>query len=227
VEKIAVMPDWVDWVIVGLLGALVGVGGIVSRYRDDPGKVLTTVPAIAYILLNLTVSVIALLLARGLGWTFGATADSVRWAQVLVAGVGGTVLIRASFFTVKVGDEEVQVGPNSLLQSIFGAIDRHVDRLQAETRAAKVGRIMTGVSFEKAKIALPAYCFALMQNLPSEDQQKFSEVAQAIDGTLADDQIKALLLGAQLMNLVGDEVLAAAVKALDQHIKPSNIAGAD
>jgi len=32
---------------------------------------------------------------------------------------------------------------------------------------------MTGVSFEKAKIALPAYCFALMQNLPSEDQQKF------------------------------------------------------
>jgi hypothetical protein len=39
--------EW-DWILVGLLGAAVGVGELASRYRDEPTKAILTVPATIY-----------------------------------------------------------------------------------------------------------------------------------------------------------------------------------
>ena len=213
------MPDWFDWVAAGLLGALVGIGGIVSRYRDNPSSVLKTLAGIMYILLNLGVSVAALGLARAFGWTFGATEQAVRATQVLVAGIGGTVLIRASFFTVKVGDEEVQIGPNSLLQSIFSAIDRKLKQLEIVATSTYVSQIMADVSFEKAYVSLPTYCLALWRDIPDDVQKTLGEEVRTLAKLEVADPAKALILGAYLINVVGDEVLEAAVKTLDGHIK--------
>ena len=208
-----------DWVVAGTLGALVGLGSIISRYRDEPFHVLRTLPAIFYMLLNAAVSVFALYLARVYSWGFGMTGDEpVRWAQVLGAGTGAMILIRSSFLTVHNGSENIQIGPNSLLQSLFAAIDREVDRVRAEARAASVSRIMQNVSFERAYMTLPAYAFALMQNLDKEAQMQFGKVVKTIYTTPVSDHTKALLLGAQLLNLVGEDVLEAAVKGLGGHI---------
>ncbi len=208
-----------DWVIAGLLGALVGLGGIISRYRDEPFYVLRTLPALFYMLLNAGVSVFALYLARVFQWDFGMSgSEPVRWAQVLGAGTGAMILIRSSFLTVHNGSENIQIGPNSLLQSLFNAIDREVDRVRAEARAASVSRIMQHVSFEKAYMTLPAYAFALLQNLEAEAQADFGKLVKTIYTTPVNDHTKALLLGAQLLNLVGEDVLEAAVKGLGEHI---------
>lgn len=208
-----------DWVVAGLLGALVGLGGIISRYRDEPFHVLRTLPALFYMLLNATVSIFALYLARIFGWDFGLSGgEPIRWAQVLGAGTGAMILIRSSFLTVHSGGENIQIGPNSLLQSLFAAIDREMDRVRAEARAASVSRIMQNVSFERAYMTLPAYAFALLQNLDEEAQARFGKVVKTIYTTPVNDHTKALLLGAQLLNLVGEDVLEAAVNGLGEHI---------
>jgi hypothetical protein len=62
---------------------------------------------------------------------------------------------------------------------------------------------MKGVDFEKAKKSLPLYCLGLMQNMPPEDQQTLK---QAID-TLDSSDAGPLLLGLELMNVVGIDVL--------------------
>jgi len=213
----------IDWIVVSVFGAVVGVGEIVARYRGEPVNALKTAPALLYIFLNALVSLLALAVTRLFGWTFGAdetNVEALRWTQVIVSGMGALVVLRASFFTVKAGDEEVAVGPGPLLRTIFDAVDREVDRAQAEQRALSINRIMADVSFERAYLVLPAYCFALLENLSKEEQKQFGDVIKDLKKVEEIDvSVKNLLLGAQLINLVGEEVLEGAVKGLGEKIK--------
>ena len=78
---------------------------------------------------------------------------------------------------------------------------------------------MKGVDFEKAFQALPPYCLALMQNLPAEDQQQLARAVEKLRGGAADPTVKARLLGLELINVVGMDVLTTAVKSLEDQIR--------
>ncbi|MBM3143918.1 MAG: hypothetical protein FJ010_02895 [Chloroflexi bacterium] len=215
--------DWAalcDGLIVFFFGVLVGMGELISRYRDDPWKTLISRPGVFYLGLNAIVSVAALVLIRGFGWTFDAQGDTVRWTQILVAGFGAMALFRSALFNVRVGDTDVSVGPNSFLQVVLGAADREVDRQRATVRADRAKEIMSGISFDESLVALPAFCIALMQNLPPEDQLELLEDVEKLASTKDIDlDMKPYFLGAALMNYVGEDVLRAAVKSLREHIE--------
>jgi hypothetical protein len=66
-----------DWIVVGPLGALVGVGELVSRYRDAPARALASLPAVLYVGLNVVAAVTALALSQLFGWNFGASGAAV------------------------------------------------------------------------------------------------------------------------------------------------------
>lgn len=219
------MIDWAtlfDFLVVFSFGALVGIGELVSRYRDEPWGTLKSPPGIGYVILNALVSVAALLLIRGFEWTFSVQEDAVRWTQVLVAGFGAMALFRSSLFNVRVGDKDVAVGPNSFLQIILSATDREVDRRRATIRASLIKEIMADVSFEEAKVPLPLSCIALMQNMPPDEQAELNEDVGRLDrAEIVNPEIKSYLLGAALLTYVGDEVLQAAVKMLDDEIQGS------
>ncbi len=214
------------WLAVIVLGGLVGSTEIISRYRDAPFRALVRPPALVYIALNAVASVAALGFTQVFGLTFGADIAEPRrllWTQVLAAGFGAMVLFRTALFTLRVGDQDVAVGPITVLQTILRAVDSAVDRQSAQTRSQSVGRIMGSVSFQRANKALPAYCFALMQNLPKELQAEFGEQTKAlVDTPDVDDDVKGLLLGLSLMNLVGEDVLTTAVQALHGKITVSS-----
>lgn len=207
----------VDYVIVAALGALVGSGELVSRYRDAPAGALRTGPALLYIFLNFAASIVALFVIRVFNWQFGVTsgAAAVRWMQVGIAGTGAMALFRTSLFTVHVGDRDIAVGPSSFLQVFRDAADRAVDRLRAQARGATVDKLMEGIDYAKAFEGLPPYCLALMQNVPDEDQQKMLQALALLDKDPSiDPQIKARILALHLMNVVGPNVLTAAVGSL-------------
>ena len=213
-----------DYVTVALLGGLVGSGELVSRYRDAPGKALYTRPALFYILLNIAASVAALALTHVFGWTFGATGQpgdaTVRWTQVLVAGIGAMALFRTSLFTVRAGDRDIAVGPGSFLQIFRDGADRAVDRVRAADRGDKVAELMAGLSYSKAFEGLPPYCLALMQNVPDEEQTRLTRSLDVLDkDDTIGDSIKVRILGLHLMNVVGANVLAAAVESLRDEMK--------
>jgi hypothetical protein len=206
-----------DYAIVAALGALVGSGELVSRYRDAPAGALETRPALFYILINIAASVAALFVIRIFNWHFGVTSGDapVRWTQVAIAGTAAMALFRSSLFTVHVGDRDVAVGPISFLQVFRDASDREVDRLRAQARSTSVGKLMEGIDYRKAFEGLPPYCLALMQNVPAEDQQKMLQALALLDkDQTIDPAIKVRILGLQLMNVVGPTVLSAAVESL-------------
>jgi hypothetical protein len=210
-----------EWLVAGLLGTLVGIAELISRYKDEPGHALGTLPAGLYLVINALASVAALLFVRVFGWTFGVTDTNLAgWVQAMVAGFGAMAILRASLFTVKSGDETISIGPNRFLEAMLTAVDRGVDRKRGEVRAKMVSKIMKEISFEKAFAALPVYCFTLMQNLSPEDQKTFGEQIKLFSAYPTSPRVKSMVLGLLLMNMVGEDVLNAAIQSIGDDLKP-------
>ncbi len=208
-------PTIFDYFLAAIVGMAVSSGELIARYRDEPWATLRSAPAAVYMLVNAAASMIALAIVRAVGMNFGATEESVRLVQVLVAGLGAMAIFRSAFFTVRVGNQDVAVGAASFLQVVLDAADREVDRRRATLRADRVRRIMQGISFDKALSALPVYSIQLMQNLNSEDQAKLAtDVSRLLELETVEDAIKAQMLGLAVMNFLGEDVLAASVDSL-------------
>lgn len=202
----------IDIAVVAAIGGLVGAGELVSRYRDAPAQALACLPAIAYVGVNVLAACAAYGLVRAFGWDFGATAgEPTRWTRVLVAGFGAMALFRSSLFVVRVGDQDVGVGPSSLLSALLAAADRGVDRVRGAQRADEVQRLLAGLSYDRARTDLPAICLGLMQNATLIEQDALAGAIRDIDAGDLDDDVRVLLVGLELLNLAGIGVLTGAV----------------
>jgi hypothetical protein len=211
------VASFVDYLFVFLIGAIVAVGELTSRYKDDPTKAIISVPAGIYLAVNGLASVTALALIRVFSWHFGATGSRLGVIQVLVAGFGAVALFRSSLFNVTVGPQVVGVGPSVLLSVILTAADRAVDRRRALDRSRKVTEIMKNVSFDQSADSVNLFCSELMQNaLPTEKDAIAATISKLRDplNDNVPDQVKAYIFGLSLMNLVGERVLHDSVNRL-------------
>jgi hypothetical protein len=201
--------------------ALVAIGELVSRYRDQPARAVRSLPGLLYVGINAAGALLAWFLIQVFDWKFTTSENpqAIEWARILMAGFGSSALFRSSLISMRAGDQVVAAGPGSFLLSVLRAADSAVDRLRAADRSKAVARTMSGVSFGLAFESLPGYCLALMQNLPEEDQAKLGKQLATIKPLNIDDEVKSLLLGLALMNAVGGSVLEEAVKSLGSKIK--------
>jgi hypothetical protein len=201
-------------------GILVGSTEIVARYRDKPTAALQTGPGFIYVMVNAAASLAVFWLVHTkqidlkLSANIGTTLN-----EVLLAGFGSMAFFRTSIFTVRIRDTDVAVGPAAVLQVILNAADRACDRLRAGPRAQGVKDIMVGVSFTRAKLALPLHCLALMQNVSAEEQNQLNQAIASVDTAAMSDEVKAYNLGLLLMTLVGEDVLKEAISALGPMIQ--------
>ncbi len=205
------------WVCVALLGGLVGLTELVSRYRDDPAAAIGGISSWLYIGLNALASLGALALLES--ELSAAIRPEELIGRVLLAGTVAAAFFRSSLFVFKIGDSDVQVGPGLILQVLLDVIDRAVDRKRAEERAEEIGSVMQGIDFEKACLSLPSMCFALMQNLTPDEQIQVGEQITILQASDMSARSKTLALGLLLMNLVGKRTLNAAVNALGKEIR--------
>jgi hypothetical protein len=209
-------------VCVGLFSAAVGYAELLSRYRDDPGRLLAADPAAVYIGVNMIAGIAALALVKEFA-VFGDAAHPQPHRatyELLLASFGAIAFFRTSLFTVRVGNGDVGIGPSTLLKSVLDSSDQLVDRKQACERADDVTRIMAGVDFDKAKTTLTVLCFTLVQGV-SDDQQKLvaEQVKKLADDTTIVPAAKANILGVYLLRQVGSGVLERAVGTLGNQIK--------
>ena len=164
------VADGIALVALAALGALVGAGELTSRYTDAPKAAIVTLPGMFYVAVNGLAAIGALAIGAVLAPPdpssdpFGYSNEELL-SLVLISGFGSLAFFRAKLVTVRVGDTDVGVGPSFVLEVIMNAADRAVDRARASPRAAFVVDIMTDISFDEAKNALPSFCFALLQNV--------------------------------------------------------------
>ena len=209
-----------DYLVVAALGLLVSAGELVSRYKDAPAGALRSSGAVFYMALNVAASVVALALIHIFDWKFGVTSggEVLRWTQVGVAGTGAIALFRTSLFTVRAGDRDIGVGPGGFLQIFREAADRSVDRVRARSRGETVSNLMEGISYDKASHGLATYCLALMQNVPDDEQTALSKSLALLKTADIAPAIKVRIMALNLLNVVGPNVLVAAVESLRKKI---------
>ena len=94
-----------------------------------------------------------------------------------------------------------------------------MDRLRARARSLHVGKLMDGVDYGKASEGLIPYCLALMQNVPDDEQKKLVQAVKLLDAEPIEPAVKVRILGLLLMNVVGPDVLTAALDALREQLK--------
>ncbi len=214
---------WEDYLWVALIGVLLGAAELSSRYRDAPLRALVTPAALTYIGLNLLASIICLYLIQAVDLDFKVEDPyKARVTQILVSGFGAMAFFRSSFFVFRVGNQDVSVGPASVLQILLSALDSSVDRVRAEQRAGRVQRIMEGISFSSAKDPLPTIAIALMRNLPREDQDRMrNQVRLLMDpgGPQLPERTKTVALGLAILDVVGEKVLTAAVELVRSDVQ--------
>lgn len=209
--------------LVMLLGAFVGVSELLMRYRDDPIASIWRVSSSIYILLNAFAALLALFLMRDVFELFGCVDPSACTVKevaehVMLAGLSGMAVLRASVMTLKVQGQEIGVGPAALIQIYMDVADRATDRGRAEHRATTVANMMSNVDFDKVKVSLPATCFALMQNVGADEQKIVSDQVHGLEAVNISPSLKSLILALTLMDFVGERALRAAIRLLDDNI---------
>jgi len=208
------------YVVVAVMSGLVGYGELVSRYQDNPGQLIGARATPLYVIVNMAAGIAAL----GIVQTMHVfkTAENSWLNELLLAGFGSVAFFRTSLFTVRIGGNDVGIGPSALLQALLNAADRMVDRGQAEGRAEHVGGIMRDVDFAKARSSLPLFCIILVQNLTADDKKSLGDqINELNDAVGVPDETKAILLGVMIIRVVGPDVLERAVTALGDHIRKS------
>lgn len=206
--------------LAGLLAALVGAGELLQRYRDAPFNALITIAGLGYLTLHVVAGMGAYLALHSGNVLQLAQQGPLDWREILTAGFGTLAFFRSAFFTVRMDDKDVGMGPGTVLQQLLTATDRAVDRIRAEPRSAAVREIMQDVDFDLAAASLPELCFNLMQNVSPEEREAFAErVADLRKTAEMDTKAKAYSLGLGLMNIVGEKVLRQAVDTLGGKVK--------
>jgi hypothetical protein len=202
------------YLAVAAIGAVVGWTELAQRYKDRPTGPLHTLPGFVYIVVNALAAMGALAFIDYLDLPGDAAGLPKRVAQVLLAGASAMAFFRSAFFTMRVGDADLPLGPALILQVILNAADRAYDRQRAGVRSAVVARIMKDISFERARRALPAYCLKLMQNVAPEEADRLSDDIDEIAQSDMGPRSKSYNLGLLLLTLVGEATLETAVRDL-------------
>lgn len=210
------------WLAVILIGAFVGISELLVRYRDNPLATIITTSSLWYIALNALAAFLALYLLD----VFGAIECAENQCtlresteHVLLAGLGAMAVLRASILTLRVQDQDVGVGPAAILQIYLNVADRATDRRRATARAESIAGLMKAIDFDKAKVSLPATCFALMQNVSADEQKIISNQVNSLQGAEIAPAVKSIILGLSLLDIVGENALRAAIQALGDDIK--------
>lgn len=201
----------IKFVFVVAIGGLLGLTEILGRYTDSPTAALKSPGAVIYVLVNAIASGVALYLLTELA----PAAVSNPISQVLLAGLGAMAFLRSSVFKAKVGNEEVPIGPAIILDTLLKFADAQVDRGRAEDRAERIGEVVQSLPLGQVGVDLPRLCFALMQNLSVDIQQKLlNDITLIVTDTKRSESMKVLEVGLVLWSRVGIGTLVGAVTLL-------------
>lgn len=210
-----------NYVLVFVAGMLVGLAELLSRHRDYPLQAGLSLPSFGYLILNGSLSLVALLIVSlsPPEWLkSGAALDPIK--TVLLVGFGAAAFFRSSFFKLRTPEGEISVGPGLIIDVFIKVIDDAVDRKLGGQRLDDASEIMKDVSFVKAAKALPTYCFAGLRRLSPESQQQAALQIKALsEAADMDDAAKSVALGLTIMSLTGKAILRKGVTQLGARIK--------
>ncbi|PRP97693.1 hypothetical protein ENSA5_32000 [Enhygromyxa salina] len=203
-----------DWVLAFAIGMGTALVELLSRYRDEPIKVIATSQfAWVYLLLNglMALGAHAILLDSELTSTETTTS---RLGLSVGSGLSAALVLRARVFTARLGDEQVSIGPGYVVDQLLGIIDAQIDRRRALQRVSIVVEVMDGKDFDGSRIHASTMITGSRQNLSLQDQKDLAnQIREVVDRKIPDHE-KSYALGFILLDFMGEAFLKAVAEKL-------------
>ncbi|MCC2608007.1 hypothetical protein [Planctobacterium marinum] len=217
IKEVFINSEFFFYLITGFIGVVFGATELISRYKEKPFQILLGSHSIIYMMINAAASVLALYIIQINEFTFGIQANNddakLVLVKILVAGMASMTLFRSSLFNLKIGESEVNVGPNAILQIILRTVDREVDRKNAEKKADAIPKEIKSLSLDLISNDLPTIALSLMSNLDNEEIELFRmKMARIRDNTQLSETTKKIAIACSLSSIVGVDVLKKATK---------------
>lgn len=222
------------YLIAGAVAGVVGFADIITRYKDNPWRAVATFAAWIYIIVNVGFGVTAYWLAMVLGAVDvgelrlpdepGLTDELVT--SGLVVGFGAILILRAVAFKLAIGGQDNALGPSTIVDALLAACDQWIDRDLAHNKDKRVREMMSEVSYASARVFIPQYGLALLQ----QNEERVRRLADFIagidaykkdDGGLTADAERAFLFGNALINMFGYEVAKGVVDGFRKQLSLS------
>src|SRR5262245_16278483 len=189
-----------------LLGVTTAFAEIIGKFNDEPIKSLRTPHAVVYHVVNGLVAVFALYVV--LLNMAGPPASKLDQLQVgSTAGLGWMMILRSKFFNIKVGNEDVSLGPDQIVKVFFSFMEEAIDRVRAQSR----------ISFVKAKMdnldyaSISPYTRTMLnarQLLSDEETKKLNDAINTLETDADAKQLKSYRLGFLLLNAMGEDFVS-------------------
>ncbi|QFG22628.1 hypothetical protein [Actinomadura sp. WMMB 499] len=205
----------IEMLLAALIGGAIGIAELVARYRDKPFAALLSPGGLLFAFVNVSASVVALIVVTAAGWTFGLPATMPESALVVVrvmaAGLGSAAVLRMSICPAQ--GRAAGTGPIAVLNGILRIADGELERKRALSRLSH--NDLSGLSFERDHAALAELCCHLMREFDLAEAQRLGGLAAEL--STRDDLTDADKLdcwGLELTRLVGERALRQAARRL-------------
>ncbi|MFO7565020.1 MAG: hypothetical protein R6X02_20410 [Enhygromyxa sp.] len=215
-----------DWVLAFTVGLGTSLVELLSRYRDEPLKVIATSHfAWVYLLLNglLALGAHALLLD---GRFATLETETQRAGLAVASGLGAAIILRSRVFTARLGDEQVSIGPGYVVDQLLSIIDAQIDRRRALQRVQIVVEVMKDKDFDGSRIHSSTMITGSRQNLSLQEQKDLANQIREVVDRKIPDQEKSYALGFILLDFMGEEFLEAVAVNLPSVERPPSSAPA-
>jgi hypothetical protein len=138
--------------------------------------------------------------------------------RAFLVGFLAIAFLRASIFSVKVGDMDVPVGPAAILQGLQSYLDRRIDIAHKKEADKKIAEIMNGFDALSGKSDLMVLCLDGLNSCSKEEMDTFrclADDAMKVPVTL--ERTRAIALGTAIYRACGLEVLQSSVDQLREN----------
>lgn len=208
-----------DYFAVFVLGAVLGVSDVFTRYQEAPLRTLGSPGAITRIATNALASGLALWLIKTHPYSAEQTIPSSA-AQIFAAGFGALVLLRISL-RFRFSGQDLSIGPAELIDSILAAADRDANRSSALATALDAYEVRRLVLYNDVVRRLAPICIELPQTLsPAQKQSAYTDIKACVDRTDCEEKEKTLLILAIVARLVGWEVVKGVAREIARDGNP-------
>lgn len=198
-----------------LIGALVGLAELLSRYPWSVRKIGTFAAGITYLAINGVVSFAAYCLAIDWELGFGLEGRSEIW-RVLLVGVMAMAVLRSAFANIRVGDKDVSAGFSLILEVFLKRAERSLDQEIARVYLQDVGKLVEGLTYSGSRTYLVAVTEGVLRSVSQQELDLLREVVAKVDELDVDDATKMVIFASRVIELTSLEVfthLASYVKS--------------
>jgi hypothetical protein len=199
----AAWPDPILYLAAGGLAAAASASELIGRFRDEPFQAVSSRPGALYLLVNALLGAIVLAALR---LAEPANTGVSALEQVLLAGFGARIILRAKLVKVRGKQGTEESGPGEAFDRLLATIRRSADRDRAAQRLKLVSSLLAGMDWIKVRDFFPAEMGGAMQALTDDEQETIRKTRETIEAQ-KDDLTRIHLLGYLILEFGGKEFL--------------------